>query len=206
MRGSMSFLEDQAVSLESYGKSLEPALSEGWIRVPISAVADINPPKPPKDELPPDTPVTFVPMPAVDADKGAIISPEQRPFGIIRKGYTSFRENDIIFAKITPCMENGKAAIARNLANGLGFGSTEFHVLRSNGTIIPEYLFYFMRQETFRGAAEGEMTGSVGQRRVPVEFIENTVLPLPPLAEQKRIVSKVEELFQRVKATRDPFD
>jgi len=100
-------------------------------------------------------------------------------------------------------MENGKAAIARNLVNGLGFGSTEFHVLRSTGAVIPEYLYYYIRQESFRRSAEAEMTGSVGQRRVPAEFVRNSLLPLPPLAEQKRIMAKVEELLTRVNSTRE---
>jgi type I restriction enzyme, S subunit len=112
-------------------------------------------------------------MPAVDAEKGAITKPEARPFGKVRKGYTSFREDDVIMAKITPCMENGKAAIARALHNGLGFGSTEFHVFRSNGAILPDFLYHFIRQESFRKAAEHEMTGSVGQKRVPASFLDS---------------------------------
>ena len=106
-------------------------LPEGWEVVTLPDVCEINPPKPPPHVLPPDAPVTFVPMPAVDAEQGTITRLESRPFGKVRKGYTSFRENDVIMAKITPCMENGKAAIARGLQNGFGFGSTEFHVLRS---------------------------------------------------------------------------
>jgi type I restriction enzyme S subunit len=125
-----------------YNKHVTSNISEGWIWSAIGTVVELNPPKPSKDVLAPDAPVTFVPMPAVDAYDGTIATPEDRPFGSVRKGYTSFRENDVIFAKITPCMENGKAAIARGLTNWLGFGSTEFHVLRSTGAAIPEYVFY----------------------------------------------------------------
>jgi type I restriction enzyme S subunit len=99
-------------------------------------------------------------------------------------------------------MENGKAAIARGLLNGLGFGSTEFHVLRPNGAVLPEYVYYFIRQESFRRAAENEMTGSVGQKRVPAAFLEATEILLPPLAEQQRIVAKVDALLARVNAAR----
>jgi type I restriction enzyme, S subunit len=178
-------------------------LPEGWRLVTLPDLCDINPPKPSADALPPNAPVTFVPMPAVDAEKGAITKPEARPFGKVRKGYTSFREDDVIMAKITPCMENGKAAIARALHNGLGFGSTEFHVFRSNGAILPDFLYHFIRQESFRKAAEHEMTGSVGQKRVPASFLDSVEIPLPPLAEQKRIVAKIEELLARVNATRE---
>src|SRR5208282_1768296 len=98
--------------------------------VALPDICELNPPKPSGDTLSLDAPVTFVPMPAVDAELGAITAPEIRKFSQVRKGYTAFREGDVIFAKITPCMENGKSAVARNLTNGLGFGSTEFHVLR----------------------------------------------------------------------------
>ena len=195
-----------AINVYDYGSNENHKASnlpEGWLEVTIDTIVDLNPPKPAKDLIPTDAPVTFVPMSAVDAYSGTIIAPEDRPFGAVRKGYTSFHEDDVIFAKITPCMENGKAAIARNLINGLGFGSTEFHVLRSTGSVIPEYLYYYIRQESFRRSAEAEMTGSVGQRRVPAEFVRNSLLPLPPLAEQKRIVAKVEELLARVNSTHE---
>ena len=169
----------------------------------LGEVVDLNPAKPPKDALPSNAEVTFVPMPAVDAQYGIISNPERRPFMSVRKGYTAFRDGDVILAKITPCMENGKAAIARDLINGLGFGSTEFHVLRPNESVIPEYLFYYVRQESFRRAAEAEMTGSVGQKRVPSEFLKNADFPLPPVVEQKRIVAKIEELLPRVNAVRE---
>src|SRR5262245_39888011 len=95
-------------------------LPEGWAFATLPAVCQINPPKPAGDTLPADALVTFVPMPAVDAELGAITSPATRPFSEVRKGFTAFRNQDVILAKITPCMENGKVAIARGLLNGFG--------------------------------------------------------------------------------------
>lgn len=176
---------------------------EGWEPAALAAICQLNPAKPSSDAVSPDSPVTFVPMPAVDADAGAIAAPETRAFAEVRRGFTSFRDGDVIMAKITPCMENGKAAVAHGLENGLGFGSTEFHVLRPSDAVLAEYVYHFIRQESFREAAAAEMTGSVGQKRVPAEFLRQAEIPLPPLAEQKRIVAKVEQLLGRVREVRD---
>jgi type I restriction enzyme, S subunit len=177
-------------------------LPEGWELARLTDIFEINPPKAPLDSFEPDERVTFVPMPAVDAEKGAITAPQERPFSDVRRGFTSFQDDDVIMAKITPCMENGKIAIARGLLNGLGFGSTEFHVLRSKGAVLPEYVYHFIRQESFRRSAEREMTGSVGQKRVPVSFLEDTDMPVPPKEEQERIVESIEQLLIRVAAAR----
>jgi type I restriction enzyme S subunit len=175
-------------------------LPEGWTIAELPDICDLNPGKPDASKFAADTEVSFVPMAAVDADLGQITSPSVRLYSAVSKGFTSFQENDVIMAKITPCMENGKAAIARGLSNGIGFGSTEFHVFRNSKAILPEYLFYFIRQDSFRKSAEANMTGSVGQKRVPVDFLKGTILPLPPLKEQRRIVAKLEKLLSRVDA------
>jgi len=177
-------------------------LPDGWSIITLGDVCAINPPKPRTGMVVGDTEVTFVPMPAVDADSGTIATPQIRRFDDVRKGFTAFRDNDVIMAKITPCMENGKAAFATGLRNGLGFGSTEFHVFRSRGAVLPEYVYYFIRQESFRSAAEMEMTGSVGQKRVPADFVQGAEIPIPPLVEQKRIVEAIGLLTARVDAAR----
>ena len=179
---------------------MKDELPEGWDVVKLPEVCQLNPGKPDASRVTGDTQVTFVPMAAVDAELGQITKPILRAYTEVSKGFTAFQENDVIMAKITPCMENGKAAIARGLSNGIGFGSTEFHVLRHNRAILPEYLFYFIRQDSFRGSAEASMTGSVGQKRVPLDFLRDTVLPLPPTNEQLRIVARLEELLSRVDA------
>ena len=178
-------------------------LPEGWAVAPLTEAFILNPPKPKAGDYADDVPVAFVPMTSVDATSGTIRKPSVRAFAQVRKGFTAFRDDDVIFAKITPCMENGKAALAQGLLNGLGFGSTEFHVFRSTGVALPKYLYYFIRQDSFRKAAEAEMTGSVGQKRVPSEFLHGVTLPTPPLAEQGRIVAAFERIFENVATARE---
>lgn len=193
-----------AAALEAIsGYSTDPGLPEGWVKVPLESLFEVNPRKVIPDDLEPGSLITFVPMSAVDAERGTIAAPESRPLAEVTKGYTAFREGDVIVAKITPCFENGKAAIARGLVNGVGFGSTEFHVLRSTGVVMAEYVYHFVRQERFRQLAAGEMTGTVGQKRLPADFLREVVLPVPPPAEQRRIVAAVEVLLERVNATRE---
>src|SRR5213075_140095 len=110
----------------------------------------------------------------VDARIGRLAT---KSFRDVAKGYTQFAEDDVIVAKITPCMENGKCAVARNLRNRVGFGSTEFHVLRASKHVLPEWLFYFWRLPETRQQAARKMTGSAGQKRVPAGFLENLELP-----------------------------
>ena len=149
-----------------------------------------------------DTIVSFVPMAAVDADKGIIAKPVDRPFSEVRKGFTPFSNGDVIFAKITPSMENGKAAIASGLTNGFGFGSTEFHVMRPKDSVVADWIFHFIRQQSFRDEAKGSFTGTAGQLRVPEKFILNTDIPLAPVPEQQRIISKIKSLFEQSRAAR----
>jgi len=132
--------------------------------------------------------VSFVPMAAVDEQAGVISICEERLLADVLKGYTAFEDGDVLFAKITPCMENGKAFLARNLTNGFGFGSTEFHVLRPGDRVLDEYIYHLVRQPRFREEAKRNFTGTAGQQRVPKTFMENVLVPLPSLSEQRRIV------------------
>ncbi|HHJ13134.1 MAG TPA: restriction endonuclease subunit S [Gammaproteobacteria bacterium] len=155
---------------------------------PLGEVCKINPRLAKEEKPSADALVTFVPMSAVDEESGTIQNPHIRPYSEVSKGYTYFKTNDVLFAKITPCMENGKVAIASELVNGIGFGSTEFHVLRSGPEVLPEWIFYFVRREEFRRRAKANFTGSAGQQRVPKHFLETVQIPVPPLSEQRRIV------------------
>ena len=147
-------------------------LHSGWSAARISEIAEVNPPL--------DTParadnptVSFVPMTAVEAQTGAIDLSRTRRLSEVRRGYRHFRERDVLFAKITPCMENGKMAVVPWLKYGLGFGSTEFHVLQPHREISSEYLYRFVSAAQFRRDAEHHMNGAVGQRRVPTSYLAN---------------------------------
>lgn len=145
-----------------------------------------------------DTEVSFIPMTKV-GEHGEFDASEIKNYSEVKKGFTNFQNGDILFAKITPCMENGKGAIAHNMKNGIGFGSTEFHVLRPDtDKITSEWLYYLTTWETFRKEAERNMTGSAGQKRVPKTFLENYVVNLPDIDTQKsenKILRKVDDLI-----------
>ena len=172
-------------------------LPRGWVEARLPKVVEINPPKP---EVPPDddTPVSFVPMAAVQVMAGGIDTSETRPWRKVRKGYKRFQEGDVLFAKITPCMENGKLAVAKGLHNGVGAGSTEFHVLRPSAAIRPDLLAYYLLRDDFRAAARSKMKGTAGQLRVPEQFLESQTLPVPPLRDQKRIVETIDSYITRL--------
>ena len=171
--------------------------------VPLGEICTVNP-RTGRHTATDDTAVTFVPMAAVDGRTGTITGRQERSLADVANGFTAFREGDVLLAKITPCMENGKAALARNLTNGIGRGSTEFFVLRPGHRVLGEYLWHFVRQPLFREAAKKSFTGTAGQQRVPKSFVENALIPVPPLDEQRRIVdilsraTRIEALHRRV--------
>jgi type I restriction enzyme S subunit len=156
--------------------------------VAISEVAEVNPSFPKTENFAPDSLVSFLPMAAV-SESGEIVSQDERPFGEVSKGYTYFAEGDVLMAKITPCMENGKATFVQNLKHPAGFGSTEFHVLRPGSEIDGKYLFYMIWNPLFRKVAGRNMTGTAGQKRVPSSFLRDSQISLPTLPEQKRIAA-----------------
>lgn len=139
--------------------------------------------------------VHFVPMNAVKEDSGGIDVSARRLLSEVRNGYTAFSTGDVLFAKITPCMENGKVAVVPELADCIGFGSTEFHVIRASDAIIPEWITYFISQQEFRKQARNNMTGSAGQMRVPAHWLSSVQIPVAPRAEQRRVIQKLDEFL-----------
>lgn len=164
-----------------------------WPLVSLEEIAQINPRERSWIDLPDTTEVSFVPMQAVSEVSATIERQERRKLSEVRRGFTPFVEGDVLFAKITPSMENGKVALAVGLHNGIGFGSTEFHIIRATSLVLPEFLYFFVRQPVFRKAAKKQMRGAVGQQRVPANFLDSYQIPLPPLQEQRRIVSILHE-------------
>lgn len=177
-------------------------LPAGWKWVKLKAVCEINPRRNSSSSISDNAEVTFVPMPAVDAVLGEITKPEIKKYGEVKRGYTYFEEGDILFAKITPCMQNGKHAIATKLLNKFGFGTTEFHVLRPSKEIIPEWIHFYLRKPEVLYEAMQQFTGAVGQQRVPAEFLKELQIPLPPLSEQKRIAKILGEQLKAVEKAR----
>lgn len=165
-------------------------LPKNWAWTRIADLGFISP----RNEAPDDAAASFVPMPMVAAEYGVGNKHEPRTWGKIKKGYTHFAEGDVGLAKITPCFENGKSTVFRDLTGGIGSGTTELHVLRPL-MVDPDYVLLFLKSPQFVETGIPRMTGTAGQKRVPSEYFTSSPFPLPPLAEQHRIVAKVDELM-----------
>ncbi len=165
--------------------------------VPLSSVARVNPRGwtiPPED----DERLSFIPMASVEEVSGRLDPSFVRPWLEVKKGYTKFEEGDVLVAKITPSMENGKAALATGLFEGRGVGSTEFHVLRPSEDLDARYLLHFVLQTSTRRLARAQMRGVAGQLRVPPEFFRDLEIPLPLIDKQRQIVAEIETQFARL--------
>jgi type I restriction enzyme S subunit len=176
---------------------MERELPEGWKWKRLEEIADINS-RFDKNSFNDETEVTFLPMRCVEELTGRMDTSIERKYGEIKTGYTPIQEGDLLFAKITPCIENGKIAIAQNLKNGIGFASTEFHTLKFSPNCETKFYFFFLMQEKIRQEAARNMTGTAGQQRVPVTFLKRLKVPVPPLAIQRQIVA----LLERVEAVK----
>jgi len=164
-------------------------LPEGWRWVRLGDVCEVSSTRDSNLNRKDTEPTTFVPMSAVDELRGAIARPEVKAFSEVKKGYTFFKEGDVLFAKITPCMQNGKHAIASQLIDGIGFGSTEFHVVRPGPDVMSSWVHCYLRQPDVLIVATAHFAGAVGQQRVPESFLASLEIPLPPLPEQARITA-----------------
>ena len=174
-------------------------MNAAWQQKKLSDVCLIKPPKSEvRKQLSNSDLVSFAPMERLGINQKYFDPAQDRPMAEVAGSYTYFADGDVLLAKITPCFENGKLGIAKNLTNGIGFGSSEYIVFRSNSDLNSEFLYYFLSREIFRQEGTKRMTGAVGHKRVSKEFIENTLIPIPPLIEQQRIVTILDEAFEGI--------
>lgn len=167
-------------------------IPEGWSWCRLLTPVALDP----KNDADDETPASFLPMAAIEEGFRNQYHPEVRRWKEIKKGFTQFADGDVVFAKISPCFENGKYFIASCLENGVGAGTTELYVLRSPSKgLYRKYLFYFLASNYFTGDAKKTFMGSVGQQRIKKDYLERMLLPVPPLGEQRRIVERIEEVF-----------
>jgi type I restriction enzyme M protein len=196
--------DDYNLSGERYREGT--AQSHVFPLVRIGDICTINPRKSQLAELQPDIRVSFVPMADLNEHRIAFQLSEEKQLSEVTASYTYFEDNDVLLAKVTPCFENGKAGIARDLLNGLGFGSSEFYVLRSSGQVLPEWIYFCVMHPLFRDAAIAQMTGTGGLQRVPRDYVENFQIPLPPLEVQKEIVAEIEDYQKVINGARAVLD
>ena len=163
--------------------------------VEMKSLAEITTIKPAKEEvkeLAADTEVSFVPMAILNTFDATFEPTEVRKLGDVSTGFTYFRDDDILLAKITPCFENGKAGIARNLKNGIGFGSTEYIVIRADTAVVyPEWIFYHINTHEFIDGGKPFMTGTAGQQRIDINYVKQYQMPVPSLDKQKEILDEI---------------
>lgn len=167
-----------------------PDIPKTWIWSRLVDIGEISPRNSAED----DVLASFASMSTISDIHGIPPEPEDRPWGKIKKGYTHFANGDVVLAKITPCFENGKSAVMKELTNGIGAGTTELHVVRPLPGVAPGFIYIFLRSPYFKIAGERYMTGTAGQKRLPTEYFATRPFPLPPLNEQERIVTRVDQL------------
>lgn len=167
------------------------AIQPDWPMVPVADVCVVNPRKSELTGFGDSTLVSFVPMVDLGENEMFFVPKEKKRLDEVTTSYTYFKEGDVLLAKVTPCFQNGKAGIARGLHNGIGFGSSEFYVLRPGSDLIAEWVYIFMATPTFRAHATPQMTGTGGLQRVPRSVVESYRIPVPPVATQQAIVAEI---------------
>jgi type I restriction enzyme M protein len=173
-----------------------------WDKSTIDEMCVVNPKKSEIKNINSEMSVSFVPMSDINENDIYFAPLESKKLSEVGSGYTYFAENDVLLAKVTPCFENGKLGIARNLENGIGFGSSEFIVIRTGHKLLPEILASYLMEPAFKMNGKMKMTGTGGLQRVPVDFVRNFEFSVPPMEIQVKIVEKIEEEKRQVEAAR----
>jgi len=170
-----------------------------WEWVKLGDVCEMNPPKKELASVDPKVEVSFVPMADLQANQIHFEVRDAKKLCEVIKGYTYFKNNDVLLAKITPCFENGKSGVVTNLVNGIGFGSTEFIVFRPGEKVLPEWIYYCISNNKFLNAGKNNMTGSAGQQRISQKFIKDYKIPIPSVEEQKKIAKTLDTVAKIIK-------
>lgn len=178
------------------------SIKSEWEMVELSEVCEINPKKSEVNNLPGNTKVSFVPMADLNENIVNFIPKEVRYLSEVFGGYTYFKENDVLVAKVTPCFENGKAGIAKNLENGIGFGSSEYFVLRCSKKVLPMWIYLQIKTVHFSKEGKAQMSGTSGLQRIPKDFVANYKIPVPPIKEQLDAVIRIEEEMNLVESNK----
>jgi restriction endonuclease S subunit len=201
----LSIQEEIVAEIERYQQIIDGArqvvnnykpridIDPDWEMVELGEVCEVNPKKSEIKDLDESTMISFVPMAVLNENQIDFISQEEKPLGEVFKGYTYFRDNDVLIAKVTPCFENGKAGIANNLKNGIGFGSSEYYVLRPNNKILSVWIYLNLTSQHFMDYGKSKMTGTGGLQRVPRDYVSSYKIPLPSVEIQQQIVTSIEQ-------------
>lgn len=177
-------------------------IDPSWEMVELGEVCEVNPKKSQIKDKPQSIEVSFLPMADLPENVCPFTPPGSASLGEVYQGYTYFEEDDVLVAKVTPCFENGKISILRNLKNGIGFGSSEFHVLRCSSRILPAWAYVCVVDDAFRRSGAKVMVGTGGLKRIPTDYLRSARIPLPPLPEQERIAAALEEERRMVEGCR----
>ncbi|MDP8220949.1 MAG: N-6 DNA methylase [Candidatus Stygibacter frigidus] len=174
-----------------------------WGNVKLGDVCEMNPGKSELKNFDKSIEVSFLPMKDVNVNSYLLTPMDIRKIEDVYSGYTYFREDDILLAKITPCFENGKVCLVRGLKNGIGFGSTEFHVFRARDNILPSFLYFFIANNNFIERYKNSMTGSAGQKRIPISILSEHIIPLPSIMVQTKIINSIEKELKFIENTKE---
>ena len=174
------------------------SLPVGWEKKPLGEVCEINPKKSEVNSFPANHLVSFLPMKDLGVAQNQINPITIKQLSEVKGSYTYFRNNDVLLAKVTPCFENGKLGIAKNLKNEIGFGSSEYIVFRPNNEILSEYLFYILSSSKFRNRGKELMYGAVGLKRLSKDYVKNFITPFPSIDKQKQIVATLDKAFAAI--------
>ncbi len=201
IEGWQKIIDGAKQVIENYKPQID--IDPEWEMVKLGEVCEVNPKKSELKDLPLSTIVSFVPMSDINENQIDFESKEERLLEEVYSGYTYFKNDEVLLAKVTPCFENGKAGIAKNLNNGIGFGSSEFYVFRCTDRVLPVWIYLNITSERFRKLGEEQMTGTGGLQRVPKDFLLNYEITVPSISVQHEIVNQIAQERQWINSNKE---